>query len=70
MITHQQPDRSQLFTLRVWLEEGENGRLEMRGTVRHVLSGETRHFRDMHLLKHFIEHVFLTTQADAPGGIS
>jgi hypothetical protein len=38
--------RSQLFTVRVWLEELGEGRSEWRGKVQHVLSGEARYFRD------------------------
>ena len=36
---------SQLFTVRVWREELEEGRYEWRGKVQHALSGETRYFR-------------------------
>jgi hypothetical protein len=37
--------RSYLFTVRVWREELGDGAEEVRMQVRHVLSGETRHFR-------------------------
>ena len=60
---------SQLFTLRVWMEEVADGRFEMRGTIRHVLSGETHHFRDMSMLKRCIENA-LSTKEEAPGGKS
>ena len=46
---------SQLFTLRVWVEELENGRFEFRGTLKHILTGETHHFRDWPTLIHHIE---------------
>ena len=46
--------RSQLFTVRVWREELGEGRSEWRGQVQHVLSGETRHFRDWQTLVAFI----------------
>ena len=36
---------SQLFTVRVWREELEEGRFEWRGKVQYALSGETRYFR-------------------------
>lgn len=36
----------QLFTVRVWAEPLGNGQTELRGQVRHVLSGETRYFRE------------------------
>jgi hypothetical protein len=42
--------RSQLFTLRVWVEDVGNGRTEIRGTLKHILTGETYHFRDWQTL--------------------
>lgn len=45
---------SQLFTVRVWQEDTGEGRSEWRGQVRHVLSGETRYFRDWQSLASFI----------------
>lgn len=59
---------SQLFTLRMWVEEVGDGRFEMRGTLKHVLSGETRHFRDLTMLSRHIEHALETNKVDAPGG--
>ena len=47
--------KSQLFTLRVWVEEVENGRFEFRSTLKHVLTGETHHFRDWSMLIQHIE---------------
>lgn len=40
------PQRSHLFTVRVWREDLGEGRSEWRGKVQHVLSGEARYFRD------------------------
>ena len=37
---------SQLFTVRLWLEECGNDQSEIRAQVQHILSGETRYFRD------------------------
>jgi hypothetical protein len=37
---------SQLFTVRLWLEEIEHGHTEWRGQLLHVSSGEVRYFRD------------------------
>ncbi|MDJ0755040.1 MAG: hypothetical protein QNJ45_16070 [Ardenticatenaceae bacterium] len=48
---------SQLFTLRVWSEEVDRGRFEIRGTLMHVLSGETHHFRDWTTLTWWIERL-------------
>jgi hypothetical protein len=61
---------SQLFTLRVWMEEVGDGRFEMRGTIRHVLSGETHHFRDMAVLRQLVEQSLTKKTMDAPGGKS
>jgi hypothetical protein len=44
--TKQPSDTSQLFTLRVWAEPLDHGQTELRVQVRHVLSGETRYFRE------------------------
>ncbi len=41
---------SELFTVRLWHEPLGQGRSEWRGQVRHVLSGETRYFRDWPML--------------------
>jgi hypothetical protein len=37
---------SHLFTVRVWREELGAGRVEWRGKVQYVLSGEARYFRE------------------------
>jgi len=36
---------SQLFTIRVWLETDADNQRQWRGKLRHVPSGEIRHFR-------------------------
>ncbi len=41
---------SQLFLVRIWREKLANGRMEWRGQVKHVLSGEVSYFRDLHTL--------------------
>ena len=41
-----QQNQSHLFTVRLWLENLGDGRAEWRGQVQHVLSGETRYFRE------------------------
>jgi hypothetical protein len=45
---------SSLFTVRMWPEEIEEGRVEWRGKVQNVLSGETRYFREWDALSAFI----------------
>jgi hypothetical protein len=37
--------QSQLFTVRLWAEDLGDGRMEWRGHVQHVLSGEAHYFR-------------------------
>jgi hypothetical protein len=51
----QSPQRSQLFMLRVWLEDLGNGQTEWRGKVQHVNSGEARYFHDWAILEAFVE---------------
>jgi hypothetical protein len=46
--------RSQLFTVRLWLEDLGDGRSEWRGQVQHALSRETRYFRDWQTLAAFL----------------
>jgi hypothetical protein len=47
--------RSQLFTLRVWGEDVGNGRIEFRGTLKHITTGETIHFRNWNTLIQHLE---------------
>lgn len=54
------PARSQLFTLRVWMETVGNGRYELRGTLKHVLTGETYHFRDWQTMIRYVEAMTIT----------
>lgn len=46
---------SQLFTLRMWLEELGEGQTALRGKVQHVTSGEVRYFHDWTTLETFLE---------------
>ncbi len=47
---HQLHPQSHLFTVRLWAEAFGEGQREVRMQVKHVLSGETRYFRDWSLL--------------------
>ncbi len=38
--------QNHLFTLRVWQADSGEGQMEWRGKLQHVVSGQTRHFRD------------------------
>jgi hypothetical protein len=44
-----------LFTVRLWLEAWGEGQGELRMQVKHVLSGETRYFRDWGLLSTYLQ---------------
>ncbi|HOG48862.1 MAG TPA: hypothetical protein PLJ35_03600 [Anaerolineae bacterium] len=58
--------RSQLFTVRLWLEDLGDGRQELRGKVQHALSGEARYFRDWPaLLAFFSNRVAPSSDDDA-----
>ena len=54
MSLRSQGARSQLFTLRVWLEETGEGRTEWRGKLQRVVDGETLYFREWDALRHFL----------------
>ena len=45
---------SQLFTIRLWVEELDERRWEHRGQVKHVVTGVTRNFRDWSDLQAFL----------------
>jgi hypothetical protein len=51
--------QSELFTVRVWHEQVENGTIEWRGKVQHVVSGDQQYFRDWTALV-----AFLTSEAE------
>ena len=46
--------RSQLFLLRMWVEALGDGRVEVRGQVKHVPSSETIFFRQWSDLQSFV----------------
>ncbi len=50
MDTAHPPSRTHLCTVRVWREDLGEGRMEWRGEVQEVVSGEMRYFRDWHTL--------------------
>lgn len=59
---------SQLFALRVWVEDVGNGRSEIRGILKHVLTGEIYHFRNGNTLSQLIESVITPPQEHLSGG--
>lgn len=54
--------RSQLFTVRLWYEQVDAGQQEVRMQAKHILTGETRYFREWSLLV-----AYLTSKLDALG---
>jgi len=46
MVLRSNGGRSQLFTLRVWPEEVDEGETEWRGKLQRVVDGDTFYFRD------------------------
>ena len=61
--THDPWAHPQSFTVRVWYEPVDAGQSEVRMQAKHILTGETRYFRDWALLASY-----LTSKLDAPGG--
>ena len=53
---------SRLFTMRLWYEPVDAGQSEVCMQAKHILTGETRYFRDWSLLA-----VYLTSKLHAPG---
>jgi hypothetical protein len=60
------PHRSQLFTVRVQLEDLGDGRSEWRGKVQHTLSGEACYFRDWQTLVTFMVEKATMAPCDLP----
>ena len=54
MTAGKEATQSHLFTLRIWLEALGDGRLEWRGQLKHLPTGETRYFREWSQLQELI----------------
>lgn len=61
---------SQMFTLRAWTEAVTADRIEIRGTLKHIPSGETHHFRDWQTVIKMIESFVVTQKRQVNGGKS
>ena len=57
---------SHLFTVRLWPEELGDSRVEWRGKVEYISSGERRYFRDWSTLVNFLQ-TMLPEAASIPG---
>jgi hypothetical protein len=68
MVDKNDPDQpaqsSQLFMLRMWLEDLGSGQTDWRGKVQHVNSGEVRYFRDWPMLEAFVEELLRTADPE------
>ena len=53
---------SHLFMLRLWQEDLGEGRVEWRGKVQHVTSGEARYFRDWPILIVALQEILKTCE--------
>ena len=59
---------SHLFTVRLWVEALGSGQHEMRYKVQHVLSGETRYFRDWSALLGYLTAKVRQLEEEDKGG--
>lgn len=57
---------SQLLMLRLWVENLDHGRIEIRGQVKHVLTGETVYFREWSTLLDFLQERLAVDNPTAP----
>lgn len=56
--------RSHLFLIRIWSEDLSEDRLEWRGQVQHVTSGQSRYFRDWQTLVTYLQDMLLNLPGD------
>lgn len=66
MTDERQPRRTQLFTVRLWVEQIEPDRAEVRGRVQYVLSGDARYFRTWQELTNFFD--LMLQEVEGPCG--
>jgi hypothetical protein len=59
-----QPEVSNLFLVRVWVEKTGDGRAEWRGKVQHVVSGEARPFNGCAALEAAMHEMLEMLQPD------
>ena len=69
MEMYEQPPHTGVFIVRLWLEQLDDTRAEIRGEVRHVSSRERRFLRDWLMLESFfLEKLTVHTASDTAGG--
>ena len=57
---------SHLFTLRLWPDPQPDGGMAWRGKVTHVLTGETRYFREWQALLDFLASAYESASVQPP----
>lgn len=62
-------DVSESFVARLWLESRSNGDPLWRGYIRHIQSGEGRHFRNPEEMREFAERMAGVPWGRAPSDI-
>ncbi|HNS50149.1 MAG TPA: hypothetical protein PKO09_03120 [Anaerolineae bacterium] len=53
-----------VFTLRLWPEDLGDGRVDWRGKIQHLNSGEVRYFRDWPALEAFLDELLRGREGD------
>lgn len=64
---HAEVGYSYLFTVRLWREGRCDGDSELRGEVRHVLTGEVRYFREWDALSTYLMNKVKELESDRQG---
>jgi hypothetical protein len=67
MSESRQQRRSHLFTVRLWAEDIGEDQAEWRGKVQHVISGDTRYFRDWNNLIALLQMMVSQRESGQPG---
>jgi hypothetical protein len=62
-----QKPASQLFTLRLWDSRADDGSVEWRGKIQHVMSGEAHYFRDWAMLLDLLLTMLQSTESQGEG---
>jgi hypothetical protein len=65
---HSEVGYSYLFSVRLWREGRGDSNAELRGEVRHVLSGETRYFREWNVLTGYLTDKVNELERKQPDG--
>ena len=64
----EQTKHSHLFTLRLWGEEDEDGRIQWRGQINHVNNNDIRYFKEWSALIPLLLAMLRTPQSEPEEG--